>query len=205
MGSRPRSRTICLLERRGRSRRRTRTRRRARSRPRRRSSSTTGPTDMRLFTKRDDRARGQALVEFSLVVVPFLVILMACVDLGRAIYQMNGTSEAAREIARAVSVHPYSRCTIGSCDLGSSAEVQGVVSTQRNLVPSLHVSPSTDITCVEPQTDGSDTVVADGTCGKNVDPDYVKVTLRSQFTPVTPIVMIFGSHTFTSTSRIKWP
>src|SRR3954465_9954136 len=157
MGSRTRARTPCLLERRGRSRRRTRTRRRARSRPRRRSSSTTGPTDMRLFTKRDDRARGQALVEFSLVIVPFLVILMACVDLGRAIYQMNGTSEAAREIARAASVHPYSSCTSGSCDIGSSTEVQGVVSTQRNLIPSLQVNTTTDIACVEQAADGTDT------------------------------------------------
>ncbi len=157
---------------------------------------------MRLFTKRDDRARGQALVEFSLVVIPFLIILMACVDLGRAIYQMNGTSEAAREIARSASVHPYSDCTPGSCDLGSSTEVQGVVSTQRNLIPGLRVNPSTDITCVQPQPDGSDKVIADNTCR---DGDYLKVTVQSQFSPVTPIVMIFGSHTFTSTSRIKWP
>jgi Flp pilus assembly protein TadG len=151
---------------------------------------------------RDDRTRGQALVEFSLVIVPFLVILMACVDLGRAIYQMNGTSEAAREIARVASVHPYSSCTSGSCDIGSSTEVQGVVSTQRNLIPSLQVNTTTDIACVEQAPDGTDTIVPDNTCRNG---DYFRVTVRSQFTPVTPVVMLFGSHTFTATSRIKWP
>ncbi len=46
-------------------------------------------------TKRRDR--GQALVEFSLILIPFLWILMGIVDLGRGIYIYNGVNQAARE------------------------------------------------------------------------------------------------------------
>ena len=137
---------------------------------------------------------GQALVEFSLVLIPFLIILMGVFDLGRAIYMMNGTAEAAREIARVTSVHPYSSC----CDLGSSSESQGVINTQRGLIPNLQITPSTDITCV----DITDTLIADNACRSG---DFVKVTLRAPFSPVTPLVSAFGTHTFSSTSRIKIP
>ena len=54
-------------------------------------------------TKRRDR--GQALVEFSLLLIPFLWILMGIVDLGRGIYIYNGVNQAARELARVTSVH----------------------------------------------------------------------------------------------------
>ena len=50
---------------------------------------------------------GQALVEFSLAIIVFLVILMGVFDLGRGIFVYNGVSQAAREIARATAVHPY--------------------------------------------------------------------------------------------------
>ena len=37
--------------------------------------------------------------------IPFLILLMGVFDLGRGIYTMNGTSEAAREITRVTIVH----------------------------------------------------------------------------------------------------
>ena len=42
------------------------------------------------------RDRGQALVEFSLILIPFLWILMGIVDLGRGVYIYNGVNQAAR-------------------------------------------------------------------------------------------------------------
>ena len=56
-----------------------------------------------------DDERGQGLVEFALVLPIFLMLLLGVFDLGMAIYRMNGTSQAAREIARAASVHPCHR------------------------------------------------------------------------------------------------
>jgi Flp pilus assembly protein TadG len=138
--------------------------------------------------------RGQALVEFAVVLIPFLVILMGIVDLGRGIYVMNGTAQAAREIARVTSVHTYSTC----CDLGSSTQSQQVIAVQRGLIPGLAIDPSTDIVCV----DVADNVIADNTCRPG---DYVRVHVTAPFTPVTPLVSAFGTHTFESYSRIQIP
>jgi hypothetical protein len=138
------------------------------------------------------------MTEFAIAAIPFLIALMGVVDLGRGIYQMNTTAEAAREIARVTSVHPWSVCDSSVCDLGSSAESQGVIATQRGLLPGIAFTPSTDIVCV----DLSDTVKADRLC----DPgDFVRVRVRSMFTPVTPLVSMFGSHTFESYARIEMP
>jgi hypothetical protein len=146
------------------------------------------------------RPRGQALVEFSIAVIPFLLLLMGVLDLGRGIYAMNATSEAAREIARVTSVH---RCSNTPCsDLGTSSESQDTIATQRGLIPGLVFDSSTDIDCV----DATDTVVADSACKPSSATDlYIRVHVRSTFTPVTPLVAVFGTHTFESWSRIELP
>jgi Flp pilus assembly protein TadG len=138
-----------------------------------------------LARRRKPASRGQSLVEFSLVLIPFVFILMGIFDLGRGIYQMNGAAEAAREIARVTSVH-------------SSSQTAAVVATQQSLIPALSIDTSTDITCV----DISDTVKPDPDCEWGVD--YVRVRVRSSFTPITPIVSMFGSHTFESYSRVRY-
>lgn len=145
---------------------------------------------------RRDRTEGQALVEFSLVLIPFLILLMGVFDLGRAIYMLNATAEAAREIARVTVVHPFGATT----DLGSSTQTQGVIATQRNLVPNLQITPSTDIVCV----DLTDTVMPDSQCRERAD-RLVRVRVQAPFTPVTPLVSMFGSHTFESYSRVDVP
>ena len=137
---------------------------------------------------------GQALVEFAVVIIPFLVLLMGILDLGRGIYMLNGTAEAARDIARVTIVHRYDVC----CDLGSSAEAQEVIEVQRRIISGLDITPSTDIVCV----DISDTVIPDNECRSG---DYVRVRVRADFSPITPIVSAFGSHTFESYSRIQIP
>jgi len=145
---------------------------------------------------RRDRRRGQALVEFSLVLLPFLVILMGVYDLGRAIYMMNSSAEAAREIARVTVVHPFG----GTKDLGTSAQTAAVIATQRGLVPNLSITPSTDIVCVDP----TDTVQPDSECFAHPD-RFVRVHVRAAFEPITPIVALFGSHDLESYSRIDVP
>ena len=148
--------------------------------------------------RRRARSRGQSLVEFSLVVVPFVFIMMGIFDLGRGIYMMNGTAEAAREIARVTSVHSGCPLNAVSCDLGSSTETANVVATQRRLVPALAIDIASDITCV----DINDVVKADNTCRWGVD--YVRVRVTSSFVPITPIVSMFGDHAFESYSRVRY-
>jgi Flp pilus assembly protein TadG len=152
--------------------------------------------------RRQGRREGQALVEFSLALIPFLVLMMGVFDLGRAIYMMNSTAEAAREIARVTVVHPFGATT----DLGSSTQTQGVIATQRGLVPNLQITPSTDIVCVQPNYDEANTFLVrpDSECRDRAD-RLVQVRVTAPFSPVTPLVSMFGSHTFESTSRVDVP
>jgi Flp pilus assembly protein TadG len=146
------------------------------------------------------RGDGQALVEFALAVIPFLILLMGVIDLGRGIYMMNGTSEAARDITRATIVH----LTNTSGQLGQSSQTAAVIATQRGLIPGLTINPSTDIKCVDAYD-----VVQNPTLGNGNDctlgEDFIRVHVTAPFSPITPLVSAFGSHTFESTSRMQIP
>ena len=148
-----------------------------------------------------DRGTGQAVVEFALAVIPFLILLMAVIDLGRGIYMMNGTSEAARDITRATIVH-----LIGSGGvLGASAETTDAIATQRGLIPGLTVNPATDIDCVNAFDVEQNRQISGNDDDCNLGEDYIRVTVTAPFTPVTPLVSAFGTHTFQSVSRMQIP
>jgi Flp pilus assembly protein TadG len=129
--------------------------------------------------------RGQALVEFSLAVTVFLALVMGVVDLGRAVYQYNGTAEAARELVRATSVHQGS-------PLGSGDDTLGVLRTQRALVPGL-ATPT--YACID---------IAGATVTRTCEAgDWVRVTVSSTFTPVTPLATFLGQIVLSSSASAK--
>jgi len=137
-----------------------------------------------------DRQRGQALVEFSLSIVVFLVLLMAIVDFGRAIYMFNGVSQAAREIARVASVHPGT--TFGG------PEITEVVNLQKKLIPNLG-NPT--FSCVA--IDGSPGL--DPTYGDCRTGQQVTVTIAAAYSPATPIMGLLGTWNMQSTSSVRMP
>jgi len=128
---------------------------------------------------------GQALVEFSLAIIVFLVLLMGIVDVGRGVYAYNGVAQAAREIARVASVHPGST-------LGSSTEITNVIATQQRLVPGL-TAPA--FTCV----DIAGSAVTD-TCRRG---DWVRVQISAPWTPATPLLGLTGTWNLASTTTMK--
>lgn len=132
--------------------------------------------------------RGQGLVEIAIALPVFLILMMGVFDFGRAIYQYNAVSQAAREIARVTSVHPG-----GS--LGTDPLIAPVVATQQGLVPGLS-APT--FTCVD--TSGNP-VVAPVVC------DYSKhsvlVTVTSPYTPLTPVLGLLGTWTMTGSSTAQ--
>lgn len=142
--------------------------------------------------KRFARSEGQALVEFSLVIVIFLVILMGVVDFGMAVYKYNGVSQAAREIARVTSVHPCAGAT--PCTPGSSAETQEVVDTQKLLVPGLG---DPDITCI----DETGAPVAPNPC--DFSQHSVRVTITAPYSPITPLLGLTGTWTMEGSSSAQ--
>jgi hypothetical protein len=131
------------------------------------------------------RARGQALVEFSLAIVVFLVVIMAVFDLGKGIYMYNGVSQAAREIARVTSVHPGS-------PLGTSAETLAVINAQKGLIP--HLGDPT-ILCYD--IDNTPKAIELGKCR-----GQVKVTIAASYSPITPILGLVGPMDIVSTSSM---
>lgn len=116
---------------------------------------------------------------------------MAVFDLGRAIYMYNGVSQAAREVARATSVHP---CVGNPCTLGNSPETAATLATQRGLIPDL-ADPA--ITCVD--IDGT-TINSSTTC---VSGNQLRVSITAAFTPITPLLGLTGTWTLQSTSSVS--
>jgi Flp pilus assembly protein TadG len=123
------------------------------------------------------RSRGQALVEFSLAFVVLSMLVFGIVDFGRAIYQYNAVSQAAREIARVTSVHPGTGPGYFTTPGGRSAETNAVIDVQKGLVPGLIVAADA-IKCIDPA--GAE----HSPC--NFAEDSVRVTVTAQFKAVTP-------------------
>jgi Flp pilus assembly protein TadG len=140
--------------------------------------------------------RGQGLVEFSLALIPFLIVVMGIVDLGRGIYMNNGVSEAAREIARVTAVHP-------GTTLGDSAQTQAVVGTQRNLVPGL-ADPAATITFT--CTTISDVTIAGTGCATTSSRvAFVRVQVTVPFSVLTPILSMVAPSTLSSIAHVQVP
>ena len=126
--------------------------------------------------------RGQGLVEFSLTIVVFLVILMGIVDFGMAVYKFNGVSQAAREIARVTSVHPCATPGALTCAPGGSTETQDVIDVQEGLIPGLTVAA---IDCVDEA--GAAPL---GPC--DFSKHYVRVEVEAPYRPITPLLGLTG-------------
>jgi len=129
--------------------------------------------------------RGQGLVEFSIAITVFLLLVMGTIDLGRAVYQFNGVSQAARELARVASVHPGGT-------LGTSSEATSTLAAQRGLVPGLG-TPS--YTCID--------IAGAAVSGPCNGGNWVRVTISSSFIPVTPLAGLLGAVTLTSSASAK--
>ncbi len=129
---------------------------------------------------------GQALVEFSLAITVFLILMMGVFDFGRAIYQYNGVAQAAREIARVTAVHAGPDFTTSA---GRSPETNAVIATQMRLIPNLQ-DPT--ITCVD--IDG--TVITTG-CLKG---KWINVSIVAPYTPITPLLGLTGTWNLFSAS-----
>lgn len=145
------------------------------------------------------RSRGQALVEFSLILIPFLFLLLGVVDLGRGIYTNNAVAQAAREIARTTSVHP---CAGGfpCATFGNSTETLATIATQSSMVPSMG-TPA--IACVD-VTDAAPTSPS-GAARACRPGDFVRVTVTAPFSVITPFLGAIAPSTLTSTSHIQIP
>lgn len=141
--------------------------------------------------------RGQAMVEFSLAIIPFLLLLMGITDLGRGIYMSSGASQAAREIARATAVHP---CDASNCSLGNSPETLAAIATQQRLVPNL-IPGSITIAC----SSISDATIPSSATNPCDSGEFIRVTVSVQYAALTPILGMVAPSTLVSTAHVEVP
>lgn len=147
--------------------------------------------------RRREDGEGQALVEFAFALIPFMFLLMGTIDLGRGIYMNNGVSQAAREIARVISVHPCA----GVCTTGTySPEAQAVIDTQRALIPGLDESGIV-VDCV----DLTNATVAAGDEGCPPNGSFVRVSVSATFMRITPLLPLPNPYGLNAIAHVKVP
>jgi hypothetical protein len=156
---------------------------------------------MRLPTGNSDqrsRCRGQSLVEFTLVLPLFVVMLFGVFDGGRAVYMTSVLSQAAREAARVASVEAS---WIGSSDPACNTsggpvcpatfaafKADLVAAANRMVVPFMTI-PSSQlyVSCDEPggAPTGDWTTSA---CPSNTTGKLVSVRVTLTFSAMTPVI-----------------
>jgi Flp pilus assembly protein TadG len=142
--------------------------------------------------RRTDERRGQALVEFALVVPIFLLLIFAIVDVGRYVYTNNSLNQAAREAARVGSVTSRPVCTT-TTRLDCINEVARARSTGFALKTGVASSGSPDdpgvyVTCQRVSATNTLNTVAVANC---LGGDVLRVKVNHEFFLVTPLIAQF--------------
>ena len=137
----------------------------------------------RSSTPTPDRARGQGLVEFALVLPVFLLILLMAIDFGRALYGWVVLQNSARIAANFAGLNPDGWQGAGDTTIQLEYEAQ----IEHDLDTANCVAPGTPPAPVF--TDGPDAPVAGGNPDTNYDVgDTVTASLTCVFQPLTPII-----------------
>lgn len=116
---------------------------------------------------RRHHGRGQALVEFALIIPIFLLVIFGLVDLGRAVFVNNSLAEAARDGAR------YGSVQARGYDDARRTAVEDWVLARLVSVPNATVT----VTCVS----------AAASLGCTVN-DVLIVTAEADLEMITPII-----------------
>lgn len=134
--------------------------------------------------------RGQALLEFALIIPIFLTMLMGIVDVGRAIWAQNSLAAAAREGARFAIVHGGSDATL--CPVGPTARTDVPAASSSCPYPSPSKQAIKDAVIAAAMAGGSSiTVTVCYGTGCSGDSDAVisgSPAVNSRNTPVTVAV-----------------
>ncbi len=108
------------------------------------------------------RSRGQALLEFALVLPIFLLIVFGIIDIGRYVYLTNAFNEGAREGARYGSVEQWQYACPASVVTQTRFACTAAVALGRIAGAPAYVSTPT-VTCYSKGGDAS-TAVASAAC-----------------------------------------
>lgn len=158
-----------------------------------------------------DRARGQSLVEFALVLPLFLVMLMAVIDVGRAIWAQNSLAAAAREGARYAIVHGGSDSTV--CPVGPTDRAANTLPAASPSCPYPSPSKQSIIDAVTAAATAGGTSLTVTVCyglnctgntdtGKNARGTPITVGVTSQINLITPSILGMSGFGISSTTTM---
>lgn len=128
--------------------------------------------------------RAQALVEFGFAISIFLLMILAIVDFGRAIYLYNGVSEAANELARVTSVYTGD-------PLGSSPQTNSSLTSEQSIIAGLG-KPT--FTCVD--------LAGRLVTGACLPGFRVQVSVSATYTAITPLLDLLAPITVSASSTV---
>lgn len=134
-------------------------------------------------------SRGQGLVEFSLVLPIFMLLLFGIVDGGRMVFANNQMAQATRAVARVASTACFQStpsCSRTSGPIAAEITRQGSGSL---------TNPTWIVQCINPLTNTARTSSGTDVCKVG---DRVSVSVSSAFTFVTPVASSFGPVTVSS-------
>ncbi|MGH2466874.1 MAG: TadE/TadG family type IV pilus assembly protein [Candidatus Limnocylindrales bacterium] len=159
------------------------------------------------------RARGQSLVEFSLILPIFLLVVFGLIDGGRFVYMNSVLSQAAREGARVASVEAsWLGSTAAGCGAANgpvcpanvaALKTDVAAAANRMVAPFGSISSSSVyISCDVAGSSPAGTWTG-ATCAQNTTGDAVSVRVLLTFTPITPIAgPILGSITTSASATM---
>ena len=133
---------------------------------------------------RRSRSRGQALVEFALIVPVLVLGIFGIIDFGRYVHTQNSLNEASREAARAGAVF-YRTGECASQDRAACA-----TTIARNRLIGVIGGGTVTVTCtrVSPLTKAMTTITPASGCKV---PDLLRVSVTNNFTLLTPVIAQF--------------
>jgi len=132
------------------------------------------------------RNRGQALVEFALVLPIIVVLILGTLDVGRAVFVYNTLSEASRQGARTAIVNQNA----------STVQTAAV-----NNAPASGLSSSGVDVCFKQPTSGARDCLSGENCAPMRSGCLAIVTAHLAYDPLTPLIgAILGPIVLSSTS-----
>jgi Flp pilus assembly protein TadG len=140
--------------------------------------------DRQLASVRPRRARAQSLVEFAFAIGLFLVMVLAIVDFGRAIFLYNGVSEAAADIARVTSVY-------AGAPLGSSSQTGAAITSEQSIIWGLG-NPT--FTCVD--------LTGTPVTGACLPGFRVQVTISATYSAIAPLLDLLAPITVSASATV---
>lgn len=145
---------------------------------------------MNHFRRGRRSGRGQALVEFALVMPIFILLLVAIFDLGRAVFAYNTLTNAAREGARMAIVNQYKPSIIDRAK-------------QQTAIVELN-DPSVTVNFYQVNADGTPNTSTP--CALIAVGCLATVSFEATYQPITPLIgnIIFKNGvTFTASSTLS--